>query len=470
MSNSTNFRRRAILVLAAVAGLAAAALSAASVREARGGQESLEQVIARVKPAVVLIEKKLVLGGRAHGSGVIYDASGLILTNHHVVEGAAELAVALQDGRRLPATVVAFSRFEDESYDIDVAVIKVEASGLPALAVKLDSSLVKFAQGQEIVVLGYPGGVATDEVSVTRGIVSAVRQGWIQTDALMVPGNSGGPVIDRQGRLVGLATFGVGPYERIGGIVSINSLKTLAAQSRIPDYPRLREVRIPGISSLRSNASAEFPRSVKTWRVRFVPDDPAQEGRTFTFEEAQGPAEDFNGAQQYKIEEVQAAALAAGQPISKKYYLDASGLYLLGGEVPFWGPWTPNGYVGHWEQGTGGPLPLVRLPVSAGKYWKLQDTWRWRRGSYAGGDLPPVEAEGIATVEATDEAVTVPAGKYDDCFRVTQEFILSTGRPGVGTIRLKETVWYSLYGPVRIVRRVVGTGTWTAEVERINRE
>ncbi len=58
-----------------------------------------------------------------------------------------------------------------------------------------------------ILVMGYPGGVGIEEVSVTRGIVGAVRAGWLQTDATMLPGNSGGPVLNRQGRVVGLASF-----------------------------------------------------------------------------------------------------------------------------------------------------------------------------------------------------------------------------------------------------------------------
>lgn len=122
------------------------------------------------------------------------------MTNHHVVEGAAEITVLLPDRRRFRATVVDYIRRVDfacpprvETW-IDAAILKIEGEGFPVLTLG-DSDTLR--QGQEILVMGYPGGVGIDEVSVTRGIVGAVRAGWLQTDAVMLPGNSGGPVLDR---------------------------------------------------------------------------------------------------------------------------------------------------------------------------------------------------------------------------------------------------------------------------------
>ena len=139
------------------------------------------------------------------GSGVIISPDGYILTNNHVIEGAKDIKVTLHDRRVLSGHVVGADKLTD------LAVVKVNASDLPAIAWG-DST--KLEQGQTVLAFGSPFGSL--RFSVTRGIVSAVNRsdpyredarkpgGYIQTDAAINPGNSGGPLVDAHGQLVGI--------------------------------------------------------------------------------------------------------------------------------------------------------------------------------------------------------------------------------------------------------------------------
>src|SRR5579863_9334644 len=149
------------------------------------------------------------------GSGVIVSSNGYILTNNHVVDGASEVLVTLQDKRELKARVVG----TDPSTDI--AVIKIEGSNFPTLTLA-DSSKVEV--GDVVLAVGDPFGVGQ---TVTQGIVSATgrsglgieeREDFIQTDAAINPGNSGGALVDDEGHLVGINTAIVG---NSGGNVGI---------------------------------------------------------------------------------------------------------------------------------------------------------------------------------------------------------------------------------------------------------
>ena len=137
------------------------------------------------------------------GSGVIISKDGYIVTNNHVVEGAETLTVALSDGREFPAKVVG------RDPQTDVAVVKVEASGLPAITFSTTS---KVEVGDRVLAIGNPFGIGE---TVTTGIVSAkgrraglglAYEDFIQTDAAINPGNSGGALVDIQGRMVGMNT------------------------------------------------------------------------------------------------------------------------------------------------------------------------------------------------------------------------------------------------------------------------
>ncbi len=142
------------------------------------------------------------------GSGIIISPDGYIVTNNHVVDGAMQIKVTLNDRRVLPAKVIGTDKLTD------LAVIKVNASDLPTVSWG-DST--KLQPGQTVLAFGSPFGYF--QFSVTRGIVSAVNRpnpysddarkpgGFIQTDAAINPGNSGGALVDAHGQLVGINTF-----------------------------------------------------------------------------------------------------------------------------------------------------------------------------------------------------------------------------------------------------------------------
>ncbi|MSU70018.1 MAG: Do family serine endopeptidase [Opitutaceae bacterium] len=137
------------------------------------------------------------------GSDVIISTDGYIATNNHVVDGADKVTVTFQDGRELTARVVG------RDPQTDVAVVKVDARDLPAITFT-DSAKVEV--GDRVLALGNPFGIGE---TVTAGIVSATSrragiglayEDFIQTDAAINPGNSGGPLVDIEGRLIGLNT------------------------------------------------------------------------------------------------------------------------------------------------------------------------------------------------------------------------------------------------------------------------
>ena len=164
--------------------------------------EPVSDVADRLLPSVVHLEitsDNIFAGGV--GSGVIFDSSGFILTAAHVVEsvvnGEAELTVRLANGDRLPGEVAG------SDPDSDVAVVRVERSGLIAAELALDAPP---RVGQLVVAVGSPWGL---ESSVTSGVISAtdrIVEGrlLVQSDAVLYPGNSGGALADRYGRLIGV--------------------------------------------------------------------------------------------------------------------------------------------------------------------------------------------------------------------------------------------------------------------------
>jgi len=149
------------------------------------------------------------------GSGVIVSASGFVLTNHHVVEAADEIEVALADGKKLLAKVVG------NDPETDLAVLRVSAENLPSITFGSSDAL---KVGDVVLAIGNPFGVGQ---TVTGGIVSALGrtglgintfENFIQTDAAINPGNSGGALIDAGGNLVGINTA---IFSRSGGSMGI---------------------------------------------------------------------------------------------------------------------------------------------------------------------------------------------------------------------------------------------------------
>ena len=202
----------------------------------------VEAVAARVLPSVVQLQVDGP-GGAGSGSGIVLSPDGLLLTNNHVIEGAAtggEVVALFQDGTGAPARIIG----RDPSSDL--AVLRAEGvSGLTPVALGNSDSL---RVGQQVVAFGAPLGLGG---TVTTGIVSALDRAVsvgsasgaseatvlsaLQTDAAINPGNSGGPLVDMQGALIGInsviATTGAeGGSIGVGFAIPINQAKRIAEE------------------------------------------------------------------------------------------------------------------------------------------------------------------------------------------------------------------------------------------------
>src|SRR5439155_16555228 len=164
------------------------------------------------------------------GSGIIFDPNGWILTNRHVVASTTDLTVQLKDGTKYDAKIYGIDTLTD------LAIVKVDATGLPAAAIG-DSDGLKV--GELVVAIGSPLG--TFDNSVTSGIVSALGRdivtdgghirNLIQTDAAINPGNSGGPLLDATGAVIGVNTAIARDASGIGFSIPINIARPMMRQA-----------------------------------------------------------------------------------------------------------------------------------------------------------------------------------------------------------------------------------------------
>lgn len=194
-----------------------------------------------VGPAVVGITNKayvrdffnrVQLAERGTGSGVIYDKSGLIVTNNHVVEGASEIVVSLSDGTTMPGKILG----TDPATDL--AVVKIDAKRELPVAQFGDSSDIMV--GEPAIAIGNPLGLEF-RGSVTVGVISALNRSvqvgerkftLIQTDAAINPGNSGGALVNADGKVIGInsAKIAVSNVEGIGFAIPINAVKPIVKE------------------------------------------------------------------------------------------------------------------------------------------------------------------------------------------------------------------------------------------------
>lgn len=162
-------------------------------------QEAFQQALfERVAPAVAFIATR-----QAFGSGLLVSSDGLILTNAHVVKGQDVVDVVLHDGRKFRGKVI--ERGADE---IDVALVQVEARGTPTLPLASKSDL---RVGNWVAAVGHGrGGIWTFNVGMVSNIYPDGHERPVfQTQIPLNPGNSGGPIVDRHGRVVGIVTAGI---------------------------------------------------------------------------------------------------------------------------------------------------------------------------------------------------------------------------------------------------------------------
>ena len=184
-------------------------------RSSRLPAKSVEDIVKDAESAVVQIKTD-----RGRGSGFIFEAGGMVLTNNHVIRETEEITVVLADGVEYDGTVLGRDLVRD------LAVVKIEADGLPWLPLGDPDQL---RLGSEVLVIGYPLGY-TDQ-SVTRGVVSAIKYDsgrnlrLIQSDSGSAPGSSGGPVIDLRGEVAGIWKSRATRAEGVGFAISSNTAK-----------------------------------------------------------------------------------------------------------------------------------------------------------------------------------------------------------------------------------------------------
>ena len=195
------------------------------------GLQSVQAVVAESSPAVVLVTSGSGAGGSL-GSGFLVNRRGRVLTNAHVIDGHESATVTFDDGTKTPAAVLG----RDESTDLAVLRVEEVPTGVRPLPLGRSSALVV---GDPVVAIGNPFGL---ERTATTGIVSALKriisspndfqiQNVIQTDAAINQGNSGGPLLDLRGRVVGINSqiaSESGGSDGIGFAVPIDTIRPVA--------------------------------------------------------------------------------------------------------------------------------------------------------------------------------------------------------------------------------------------------
>ena len=188
----------------------------APVIETSSSATDIPSLAARARPAIVKVEVRT-SGGESSASGVIFRSDGHLLTNAHVVEGAAELIVQMADGRRMPGRILGGDP------ETDLAVVKIAGEGYPVATLGQSTGL---RVGETAIAIGSPLGLEGGP-SVSVGVISALSRSvkagdgrplldMIQTDASIAPGSSGGALLDMSGSVVGITTA-IAIDSKVGG-------------------------------------------------------------------------------------------------------------------------------------------------------------------------------------------------------------------------------------------------------------
>lgn len=198
---------------------------------------TVSDVVRESRPFTVQIKASLGVGGGSTGTGIVVANNGIVITNQHVIEGARNVLVIIEGLGEIPATVVA------SDAQLDLAILRIDSNQKPPVAPLGDSEALVL--GEDVIVLGYPlsGGQTGISPSVTRGVVSKripmsqYQYQYIQTDAAVNPGNSGGPLINMRAEVVGIVTkkqtsSGGVPVEGVGIAIPSTAVKDYLAKNR----------------------------------------------------------------------------------------------------------------------------------------------------------------------------------------------------------------------------------------------
>ena len=193
-----------------------------------GLSAELAGIVEKVGASVVRVDD----GTRMTATGIIWSADGIVVTTSHGVERDEDVRIELQDGTRLPATLVG------RDPDTDIAALRVEAAGLPALQIAADDTA---KAGQIVLALGRPGNSG---LHATLGIITARLESQseggletvLHTDAGFYPGFSGGPLVNAAGQMVGLNNlmFGRGRGVSLGSAIVRHVVEGLLAHGKMP--------------------------------------------------------------------------------------------------------------------------------------------------------------------------------------------------------------------------------------------
>ena len=262
-----------VLVVSALvfgAPLAITSDTRAPIIDVNGDGANVPAVAAAVTPSVVRVDVRTnsqpgsVSQRTGLGSGVIYSSDGYIITNFHVIEGAEQVRVRLANGDTLDARIVGSDQLND------LAVLKISRTDLPAINLRPADEPIQV--GETVVAIGSPFGL---DASVSSGIISALDRelrietspgegvltipSVLQTDAAINPGNSGGPLVDRNGRLLGINTAilsGTGANQGVGFAVSVEQVVISAEQIIADGFVRHALLGISGLTISEEQADA----------------------------------------------------------------------------------------------------------------------------------------------------------------------------------------------------------------------